>query len=502
VRVSVIEQDPRWSDYQHNEARRLLAELKKHRRVLFVLPTAGGKTVIASWIMRQWLLAGKRVLVLVHRRELLEQMYETLTSGADVDEDMVGVIWRDDHRTNADAPIQVASIDTAIRRKKFPAADYVICDEAHHSVAAKWQRVISWYPEANILGLTATPERLDGKPLGIAFDVMVEGPTVQKLIDMGHLMKPRVFAREQGRSIDLTNIRRSMGDYAQGEVEKRSSKPNVIKGVVDHIKKHAQGRSGIVFACGVKHCNKLAAAFKAAGLKCEIVLGNTGIVRRRQLLEPGGWLDSGQKRYVITCDVLSEGYDLPSAKRQCQCGSQKVIPATYVVNGNTKSCGCARLENFRRGAQLSKDRAHRYALFGEALSISELVILSGKTKTTVTQRLAAGYSAADAILLSEYEARSRANIARKISPARSIVRVDHQQPRLAPGAAYVLGRPAKGARQVIDRQLPGGDGADDGPVGGLARIGTARRGDAVEVHDAKGNDNQACGQARASANAR
>lgn len=309
-----IEQDARWKAYQHGDARRVQEALKAHRRVLYVLPTGGGKTVIASWLVWQAWLYGSRVLVLVHRGELLEQMFATMTRGASLRPEDVGVIWRDDKRTNPDARIQIASIDTAIRRKKFPAADFVLADEAHHGVSDKWQRVFGWYPEAKILGLTATPTRLDGKPLGEAFDAMVEGPTIAKLIEGKWLMRPRVFVRDRGRSIDLTKVKRQAGDYERGELERRASRRNVLSGVSEHIKKHAENRNGIVFACGLKHCVKLASTLRGAGMKAEIVTGETSTADRRKLLDPGGWLDSGSRRYVVTCDVLSEGYDLPSIK--------------------------------------------------------------------------------------------------------------------------------------------------------------------------------------------
>jgi len=312
--MSRVENDARWDAYQHNQARRCLAALREHRRVLFVLPTGGGKTVIASWLIWQWWLAGKRILVLVHRGELLEQMYSTLTTGVGLKPEDVGVIWRDDERTNPGARIQVASIDTAIRRAKFPAADFVVADEAHHAVAEKWQRVFSWYPDAGLLGVSATPLRLDGKPMRAAFDEMVQGPTIAELIAGRWLMKPRVFVREGGRSIDLTSVRRHAGDYERGELERRASRRNVLAGVTAHIQKHAQDRNGIVFACGVKHCETLTSTMRGEGMQVEVVTGDTPTSERRRLLDPGGWLDNGKRRYVVTCDVLSEGYDLPSVK--------------------------------------------------------------------------------------------------------------------------------------------------------------------------------------------
>src|SRR5580704_4598523 len=153
-----IRRGPRLQErkYQLADLSRIFVRLKEARRVLYVLPTGGGKTVIAARYIAQQMLAGHRVLALVHRVHLLQQMYRQLErelGRLGVKPDCIGVIWRNDKRTNVDAPIQIASIDT-LRRRKKPKADALVIDEAHRAVARKFLDVIGWYPDATVLGLT------------------------------------------------------------------------------------------------------------------------------------------------------------------------------------------------------------------------------------------------------------------------------------------------------------------------------------------------------------
>jgi superfamily II DNA or RNA helicase len=131
------------------------------RRVLFVLPTGGGKTIVFSFLAAQAARRGKRIVILVHRQELVEQTSKALATMG-VEHGIIAAGY-----ASADAPVQVASVMTLVRRlDRDRHFDRVVIDEAHHAIAGSWGRILDEFRGAFVLGVTATPERLDGRGLG------------------------------------------------------------------------------------------------------------------------------------------------------------------------------------------------------------------------------------------------------------------------------------------------------------------------------------------------
>ena len=164
-----------------------------NRRVLAQSPTGSGKTVIASAVAHQFTQRGEGVLFLAHRQELLYQAKEKLEI---ITGESVGII-KAGCRANPNALIQVGSVQTLARREHRPNADLVIVDEAHHSPATTYIDVLECYPNAYILGLTATPIRNDGRGFKNCYDTLVQGWTVRRLIDKEHLCKFKLFAAKK-----------------------------------------------------------------------------------------------------------------------------------------------------------------------------------------------------------------------------------------------------------------------------------------------------------------
>jgi DNA repair protein RadD len=166
-----------------------------HRRLILVVPTGGGKTVISSEIIKGAVANSQNVLVLAHTREIIRQSSLKLY-GYEIEHGIIaaGLV------EHPDRPVQVASIQTLWSRAmlrgsmQLPAANLLIVDEAHHCPAETYRKIIAAYPQAVLLGLTATPCRGDGRGLGAIFDVLVESPQVPELIKQGFLVKTRVYA--------------------------------------------------------------------------------------------------------------------------------------------------------------------------------------------------------------------------------------------------------------------------------------------------------------------
>jgi superfamily II DNA or RNA helicase len=278
-------------------------------RVLFVLPTGGGKTIIFAEAIRREVDAGRRVLVLAHRREIIAQTVAKVQAAGVTP----GVLMAGEpHRPLFD--VQVASVATLHRRAVRsttippPPADLVIIDEAHHAPANTYRTLLELYPDARVLGLTATPCRGDGRGLGGLFDVMVQGPQVRELVAQGWLVASRVYA--PATPVNLKGVRTSGGDYAPADLERRMDRPKLVGDIVDQWLRHAEQRRTIVFASGVGHSVHIRDRFRAAGVLCEHVDGSTPKDERDGALAQ---LAAGTISVITNCMVLCEGWDCPPA---------------------------------------------------------------------------------------------------------------------------------------------------------------------------------------------
>lgn len=155
------------------------------RRVMMQLPTGAGKTIVFSALAAQFTALGDSVLVVAHREELLLQAREKLAAVADC---RVGII-KAGYRPDSRAALQVGSIQTLARRfDSLPPATLLIIDEAHHSAANSYLELLRRYEQAYVLGVTATPARIDGQGFKFIFDKLILGPSVAELIANGQFM--------------------------------------------------------------------------------------------------------------------------------------------------------------------------------------------------------------------------------------------------------------------------------------------------------------------------
>ena len=281
-----------------------------NRAPLFVLPTGGGKTFTFCYIAANANARGNRVLIMVHRAELLRQSSASL-SGLGVRHGMVapGVPARFAELT------QVASVQTLVKRfAAFDAAgwapDLIIVDEAHHATAGSWRKVLEHWPRARTLGVTATPCRLDGAGLGSAsggvFDDMIVGPQIGELIERGFLAPPAVYAPPV--VADLSGLRVQMGDFAQGDLADRMDKPTVTGDAVEHYGRICPGVPAVAFCVSVAHAEHVAEQFRAAGWRAQSLDGSMSDEARRQTIAD---LADGRLDVLTSCDIVSEGTDIP-----------------------------------------------------------------------------------------------------------------------------------------------------------------------------------------------
>lgn len=283
-----------------------------HKRILLCAPTGSGKTVIAAHLIALSVAKGFRCVFLAHARELVNQCGEKLAeNGIRHGIIMAGERERHDYM----APVQVASKDTlysrVIRREILdaPSAQLLILDECHRSVSMTWLKLIAAYPDAIIVGLTATPCRSDGKGLGDIYTHMVMVASYAELIAEGALVPTRVFAPFRP---DLTGVKITAGDYNQKQLESVMDKQKLVGNIYDTWRANASDRQTVIFATGIAHSLHIFELFNERGVKCEHLDGTTPILERDHILRQ---LRLGEIQVVTNCNVLTEGWDCPP----CSC---------------------------------------------------------------------------------------------------------------------------------------------------------------------------------------
>jgi superfamily II DNA or RNA helicase len=294
-------------DYQMTAVEQVKhAYLNGHTAPVLVLPTGGGKTVVFAFIAFSSASRGKRVLILVHRIELLRQTQNKLAAFG-IRAGLISPKYTPDYN----APVQVAMIQTLQKRlDKYPKFDLVVTDECHHVGADTYNQVLSFY-NCFQLGVTATPIRSDGKGLGKGhggvYDTMILGPSTRQLMDMGFLVQPDIYLPPC--EIDRKGIKRSMGDFNKKEAAARVDKRNITGNAVDHYESVAKHDPGIAFCVNVEHARNVAEEFRARGYRAYCVDGGMDERERSRIVNG---LADGSVQIATSCDVFSEGFDSPN----------------------------------------------------------------------------------------------------------------------------------------------------------------------------------------------
>jgi superfamily II DNA or RNA helicase len=293
-------------DYQESAVQAVRDSFRSgHKHTLLVSPTGSGKTVIFSYIAAGMARNNKRILIVAHRRELLKQISAALKK--------VGVahaVMTGGYRGVPTANVVVASVFTLVKRiKGMQPFDLIIGDEAHHFTPdSSWGKVVIGFPRARVLGVTATPERLDGKGLGQMFDDMVMGPTVAELTAQGFLSHAIVYAPS---APDLNGVGTRMGDYVQKQLEEAMVKTVITGSAVKHYGKYAPGKKAIAFCVSVRHAKDVAAEFREAGYTASHIDGGMNEEERDGVLKA---FEEGRVQVLTSCDLVSEGFDLPAVE--------------------------------------------------------------------------------------------------------------------------------------------------------------------------------------------
>lgn len=290
-------------DYQQQCVDGLRAAFQQgHRRVLLVAPTGAGKTVMFSHLTQRLTERGNRVLLLAHRDFLLDQIAGTL-SRFDIAQGFIAA----NRKPQLCHLAQVAGVHTLKSRTKKIAwqPDWIICDEAHHATAGSWNAILGAYPTARVVGVTATPQRLDGKGLGEVFEEMVLGPRVADLMDRGFLSRVKYYSPA---TVSTDGMHTRMGDFVHSEIEEAVNNRGVTGHAVEWYRKACDGVPAIAFCASIAHSENVAEGFRQAGYRWQALHSKMSYADNQAAIAK---LASGELHGVSSCDIISEGFDVP-----------------------------------------------------------------------------------------------------------------------------------------------------------------------------------------------
>jgi DNA repair protein RadD len=281
-----------------------------HGRLLAVAPPAAGKTIVLAAFLRLAVDAGLKVLVVAHRREIVNQTYKHIVESG-LPPEMVGVIMAADKRTRPEAPVQVASIDTLKRRDKSP-FDVVVTDEAHRDASNTRRKLRRFYRDTFRLGFTASPCRMDGRGLIDDYDDLLAIAQYGELIAGGWYVAPRIFTVPERLLPNLRGVRVIAGEYAAGRaLDRAMMKRGLIGNIISHWMQRTKDVSTVIFASSIKHSKAIVKAFTNAGVSARHIDQGTPERVRADILRE---FENGTILVLSCVNILAEGWDCPRCK--------------------------------------------------------------------------------------------------------------------------------------------------------------------------------------------
>ena len=271
--------------YQQDLFNKVTAKFAEgHRRVLVESPCGSGKTVLMAYMSQAAQAAGKTVWVILPRQEIMDQTYATFERcGVGLENIHIGM-----------------TMTTANHIDELPTPDLILYDECHISVANTYWRISDAFPNAWIVGATASPCRTDNRPLGDLYTTIVNGVSVRWLIENHHLAPYKYYS--------VPVVTDDEADNKSVHYEDVLMKPSVYGSVIDSYRKYADGIQTVVYCTSVKHSKETAEKFNEAGIKALHLDGTVPPELRREAIQD---FRDGKIKVLCNCDLISMGFDMP-----------------------------------------------------------------------------------------------------------------------------------------------------------------------------------------------
>lgn len=289
--------------YQTDGIRKIFNCWKEDRRsVLFQMPTGTGKTVLFSQIVKLGFDNNRRILIVVHRKELVEQITEKLTArNVPVGHIVAGM------KADYTQTVQVASIQT-LSRREHPEANLIIIDECHHAKAETYKKLWDIYPDAKFLGVTATPVRLSGEGFDDLFDELIVSMSTQKFIEQGYLCPVTHLVCSNP---NLSDVKQKQGDYVTKMLSGVMMDNSIMSDLIESYKEKSAGKTAIVFAVDVEHSQNIVKRYNEENISAAHIDATTPKSERASILND---FKAGKIKVVSNVEIITEGFDFPECE--------------------------------------------------------------------------------------------------------------------------------------------------------------------------------------------
>lgn len=307
-------------DYQQNAKRDILQAWDICNNVMLQMPTGTGKTFLFTSLINDLINYYKTqhqkltILVVVHRTELLDQI------GASLDKYNIPHGFIQGNRDQClFYRVQVASIQSVLSERNERNVtrlnfDYIIVDEAHHSLAETYVRLFETFPNAKKLGVTATPWRLNHETFLTIYDTLLTTPQISWFIEQGHLadfdyvsIKPD---SETQRLVNATEIA-DTGDFSNADLDNVFNNQRIRAKLFNSYRQFAEGRKGIIYCINKQHAANVAATYRAGGVNAVAIDCDTPKSERQELVED---FKAGRIQVLVNVEIFTEGFDCPDVE--------------------------------------------------------------------------------------------------------------------------------------------------------------------------------------------
>ena len=291
--------------YQEKAKDKVLEQWEQVRSTLLVLPTGTGKTIVFAKLTEDRVRNGSRVLILAHRDELIRQAQDKLLQATGINSSIekAGETAEGSWLRVTCGSVQTLMRDKRLARFSRDMYDYIIIDEAHHALSPSYQKVLDYFEDAKVLGVTATPDRGDKKNLGQVFESLAYEYSLPEAIRRGYLVP--IKAQTIPLDINLKGVGQQAGDFKLADLD--GALGPYLNAIADEMVKHCMERKTIIFLPLIATSKKMQEILNAKGFRCGEVNGESK--DRKEVLA-----DFHNDKYNVLCNsmLLTEGYDEPS----------------------------------------------------------------------------------------------------------------------------------------------------------------------------------------------
>ena len=309
-------QDARLRPYQQDVKDKIFTLWKSEKNVMLQMPTGAGKTILFSSVINDIIkVPDSKILIIAHRKELLDQISSHL-SKYNIEHGIISST----RKRSLEKNVQVASIQTLTHKNneeitKSFVPDFIVIDEAHHTLANTYDQLWKLYPRSWKLGVTATPCRINGAPFTNHFSELISSLSVKELIEKGFLSDYTFYTENPDSDLSkaILSIKKksSTGDYRIDDLLQNLNVERHVKKLVLSYSTYANGLKGIVYCISIEHAHNICEAYKNIGVVAEYIDSKTPKTEREQIVQD---FKDGIIQVLVNVDIFSEGFDCPDVE--------------------------------------------------------------------------------------------------------------------------------------------------------------------------------------------